>query len=346
MKFVPWVLPFLLTVSAVPASADTLTDLLPPDTKVVFGIRVHNLALSWLAQTFAAQAQAMASGWLKSLPLDGVDFLRDIDEVLVAMPGKGENPPAILVVTGRFQVPRLAEGAKLYRNVPVVAGKGAGDAAVALLDSATLLIGDPALVRAAIDQRGGGGNRIAAELNDRITSLRQRYDIWGLGEQPEGFTVPLPEIKVVESIDRFQFGMQLASGLELGAEIHARSPEDGEKLRTALGTVAAMIKGQTPASAAKFDVQADGNGLKLDVFIPDAELKKTIEAQTAVLSPVSIAAGAAPDPQESGPNAALDGLSAPVPGPPPPPTPTATAAGSKPTDAQRDTVVLTLPGKK
>jgi hypothetical protein len=368
MKFARYLFPVVLTLPAVPAVADNLTDLLPPDTKVAFGIRVHNLAISSTAQTFAAQAKAVAAVWLKAVPLDGIDFLRDIDEVLIATSGTGKTPPAIIVVTGRFDVPRLSGGAKrYYHGVPLLEGEAAGDAMVALLDSSTAILGEPNLVRAAIDRRGARSG-IDAELNDRITSLRQRYDIWGIGDRPEGFVSPVPEAKVLESVDRFQFGMQMASGLELSAEIHARSAEDAGKLRTAVGMIAAAVKGQTSASAAKFDLQADGGTLKLSVSIPDAELKKTIEAETAALSPVSVAAPVAgSDAEDSGPGAApeqaaLTSAAPPAPAatalasatPPAPPAaaPPATmpsapkAAAPKVVDQDQDTVVFKLPGKK
>jgi hypothetical protein len=356
MKFALYILPVLLTFSAIPAAADTLTDLLPPDTKVVLGIRVRNLAISSVAQTFAAQAQTAAGVWLKAVPLDGIDFLRDIDEVLIASPGKGPTPPAIVVVTGRFDVARLAAGAKRYRGVPLLTGEKETDSVVALLDDGMGLIGDPALVRAAIDQRGGKG-RIDSALNDRITSLRQRYDIWGLGELPAGFVPPMPEAKMLEStlesIDRFQFGMQLASGLELVAEIHPRSPADAEKLNAAFGVMAAMLKGQAPsATGAKFDVQVSGGTLKLAVSIPDRELKQAVAAETAGLSPVSTqtaaqaSAPATAEAPETGPAA--------VPEVPPATTPAtlvAPQAAPKPaapkaSDHETDTVILTLPGKK
>jgi hypothetical protein len=354
MKFARYLLPAVLTLPAVSA-ADTLTDLLPPETKVVFGIRVHNLAISSTAQTFAAQAQAAAAGWLKAVPLDGIDFLRDIDEVLIATSGKGKTPPAIIVVTGRFDVPRLAEGAKrYYRNVPLLEGEAAGDATVAVLDSSTAILGDANLVRAAIDRRGAQ-SRIDVALNDRITSLRQRYDIWGIGEQSEGFALPVPEAQVLESVDRFQFGIQMASGLELSAEIHARSAGDAGKLRTAVGTIAAIVKGQTSASTAKFDLQADAETLKLSVYIPDAELQKTIEAETSALSPVSVAAPmAGADAEGSGPNTAPEAAPLAAATPPARPAAAQTAAAQpapkpaapKVLDQDQDTVVFKLPGKK
>jgi hypothetical protein len=355
MKFARCLLPFLL-LRAVPAAADTLTDLFPPDTKVVFGIRVHNLALSSVAQSFAAQAKAAAASWLKAVPLDGIDLLRDIDEVLIASTGKGQNPPSIIVVTGRFDMARLTEGAKRYHGVPLLTGETETDSAVALLENGTAVLGDAALVRAAIDQRGK--IRIDPALNDRITSLRQRYDIWGLGERAEGLVAPVPEAKLLESIDRFQFGMQLASGLELGAEIHARSPQDAEKLNGALGMIAAMVQGQhTSETGAKFDMQVDGGNFRLAVFIPDEELKKTIEAETAILSPVpaqpsipTSATVASSDIADTGPSGASE-VPPVTPAPTTPTTAAPTQASSKPAkpktlDKEPDTVVFTLPGKK
>jgi len=320
MKLAPFVLPLLVSLRLVAADAGSLTDFFPPDTKVAFGIRVHNLAMSPAAASFTAQAQAAGSAWLKALPLKGFDLLRDIDEVLVASCGGGRNPPAILVVTGRFDVARLAQGARRYHDVPVLGGEKEPDSLVALLDGATALVGNPALVLAAIDQRDGAA-KIEPALADRVASLRQRYDIWGVGEQPEGFVAPTPEAQGLESIDRFQFGVQLARGLELGAEIHARTPQDAEKLRASLGMVAAMLKAQQPSgSATKFAFEVEDGNLKLTVSIPEEELKRTIQMQTAAAS------------QKGAPTAP----------PQAPPRPTS----SQVLDPEGNTVILKLPGKQ
>jgi hypothetical protein len=354
MKLARCLFAVFLALRAVPAAADTLTDLLPPDTKVVFGIRVHNLAISSVAQTFAVQAQAAAAGWLQAVPLHRIDFLRDIDEILIASTGKAPNPPSLAVVTGRFNVASLAEGARRYHDVPLLVGEKETDSVFALLDTGTALIGNPALVRAAIDQRGGE-NRIDPALNDRITSLRQRYDIWGLGERPQGFVAPIFEVEVVESIDRFQFGMQLASGLELSAEIHARTPQGAEKLNAAVRKMAALVKGpETSASAAKFETRSEGETLKLSVTIPDEELKRTIVAEMAALSPLSAEQPAsatigAPGGQETGPDGAPEAPALTQEAASAPPAP-AQASRKPPTtklpDQAVDTVILTLPGKK
>ena len=336
----------LLGMSALPAGADTLTDLLPPGTKVVFGIRVHNLALSSVAQEFAAQAQTAAAGWLKAVPLDGIDLLRDIDEVLIATSGKGPNPPSLIVVTGRFNIARLAEGAERYHGIAMLSGDAESGTAVALFENGTALIGDTPLVRSAIDHRGGKG-RIDPTLNDRITSLRQRYDIWGLGEPADGLTSPIPEAKMLESVDRFQFGMQLANGLELTAEIHARSAEDGEKLNTALGMLAALLQGHgQSANGSKFDLKSEGGTLKLLVSISDEDLKKALSVETATLSSVKMQSAtpvvSSNEPAETGPSVPAE-----TPAPAPVPAPVAPKPiAAKTPDTETDTVIFKLPGKK
>jgi hypothetical protein len=175
-----------------------------------------------------------------------------------------------------------------------------------------------------------------------------------LGEQAEGFSAPVPETKVLESIDRFQFGMQLASGLELGAEIHVRSAEDAEKLSEALDMMAALVKGQqTSSSATKFDLQANGRNLKLTVSIPEEELKMLTEAETVGFTQASAQsaaelstqppAPAVPEAAETGPNPAPE---APPTAAPPPPHAAPKPTTSEVFDKEGNTVVLTLPGKK
>ena len=357
MSFARILLPVLLILPAVPAPADVLTDLLPPDSKVVVGIRVRSLVLSSVAHTFASQAQAAAEGWLKTIPLDGIDLLRDIDEILIASTEKGPTPSPVVVVTGRFDLARLVEGATRYHGTPILAGETDTDNAVALLDNGIALIGNPGRVRAAIDQRGK--NRIDAALNDRITSLRQRYDVWGIGDGA-GFMPPFADLNVAESIDRFQFGMQMASGLELSAEIHARSLEDAKKLGSAFSMMSAILKGANASKgSSKFEVEMEGATLKLTASVPDEDLKKIIEAETAAMSPVSIAAPL-PETQENGPNSAPSDTPPAPPATPAPtktpavaqtkpacdPVPTTKPANSKTGDGASDTIILTLPGKK
>jgi hypothetical protein len=366
MKLAQCIPPLLLFARAILAAGPPLTDYFPPDTKVAFGVRVHNIVASSLARGFAAQAQAAGANWLKLVSQAGFDPLRDLDEVLIASSGEGPNPPAVIVLSGTFDVARLAEGAQRYHNVPLLgSGEGSGKdsgAVMALLDASTIVAGDAALVRAAIDRREGGPKMDVA-LAGRIAAARQHYDVWGLGEHPDGFVSPMPETKGLESIDRFQFGMLLSSGLELGAELHARSPQEAEKLNASLQLVAAMLKAQQPSeSAARFDIEAQEGTLKLTVTIPEEELKLAIEAESASLSqePASAHGAAAPAAALPPPAASLavpsvaptapptrPAMAARPPGPPlPSPKAAPRTIAPQVLDKDGNTVVFTLPGKK
>ena len=57
----------------------------------------------------------------------------------------------------------------------------------------------------------------------------------------EGFVAPTGKQQELDSIDRFEFGVRLNQGFEIGAELHSRSPKDAEKLAASLGSLKAML---------------------------------------------------------------------------------------------------------
>jgi hypothetical protein len=156
---------------------------------------------------------------------------------------------------------------------------------------------------------------------------RQRYDVWGVGESVGGFVSPAPGAKGLESIDRFQFGMVFGDGLEVGAEIHARSLADAEKLRATLEMISAMLKAQQPSgSAARFDLQGEEGTIKLTAAIPEEELKRVMEKSVAhAMARTAVAVNPAAAPMVA-------------------PTPEPTA--SQVLDKEGNTVILHLPGGK
>jgi hypothetical protein len=352
MKLAQPLLVLLLAVRAVPAADVALTDFFPAGTKVVLGINVRRVAKSPLAQAGLTQAksqmqsQAAAADWLKLASLAGFDPLRDIDEVLVATNGEGQNPPLLIVASGRFDVARLAEGAKRYHDVPVLGGDKPTDGVVALLNASTALAGDRPTVLATIDHLGNRA-QIDRALAERVAAARGRYDIWGLGDRPEGFVAPAPQASALESIDRFQFGVSVSHGLELGAEIHARSPKDAEQLSTTLGMLQAMIKAKQPTTgSAKFDMHAEDGTIKLSMMIPEAEVLKAIETQTAAATQAMAGKPA----MRTAPVISMAPVAITPAADPTPAVPAKEPAKAAPQtmvfDKDGNTVILTLPGGK
>jgi hypothetical protein len=261
------------------AAGDSALNFLPADTKVVIGIRVSAIRESALFKDAGTDAQKLGEDWMKLVAITGFDPLHDIDEILIFSAADNEKASALIAVRGRFNLERMGAGAKRYHGIAIL-GEGAGTGGtgvLALLDATTAIAGEATAVRAAIDRRGHGAP-LDAKLAERVQSLAGRFDIWGTGERPEGFVAPTGKREDLDSIDRFEFGIRISKGLEIGAEVHAKSSKDADKLAASLAMLQAMMIGREPA-APKFDVQVKEGTIKLSLAVSEDDLKKAIAAQ-------------------------------------------------------------------
>jgi hypothetical protein len=260
----------LLTALAVTAHA-ALPDFLPPDTKVVVSVNIHGLINSPMLKS-VGDARGVSSQYLNGMPLDGLDLAKDLDDLTIASTGDGEKAPALLVLRGRFPGGLVRPG--IQQPDPKQP-----NSAYALLDPNTLIGGDLALVRTAMN--GRMKSPLSPALAERIAALEGRYDLWAVGEVPKGIHTATTQSPEIEAIDRFEFGVSLRSGLDLAAQIHVRTAKDTEKLLQTMKLLEMMVAMQpkTGVSGTKFDLKSDTNTISLSLFIPEEDLKKAIEAQ-------------------------------------------------------------------
>ena len=270
------------------AAGDLSLNLLPPDTKVVFGVRVSAITGSVLFKDAGTEAKQLGDEWLKLVAITGFDPLHDIDELLIASAADNEKAAALVVLRGRFDLARMGAGATRYHGIAMVGGgKGGGNSVLALLDASTAVAGEIPAVRAAID-RQGGGTPLDGALTARVQALRERFDIWGAGERPEGFVAPTGKREELDSLDRFEFGVRISKGFQLDAELHARSPKDAEKLAASMQSLKAMMsmmKGREQA-VPNIDVQVRDGTIKISLAISEDDLKKAMAAQRAASAPI------------------------------------------------------------
>ena len=272
-----------LVAARLVAAGDSALNFLPADTKVVIGIRVSAIRESALFRDAGTDAQKLGEDWMKLVAITGFDPIHDIDEILIFSSADNEKAAAVMAVRGRFNLERLGAGAKRYHGVAMV-GEGAGGTSVlALLDATTAVAGEAPAVRAAIDRRGHGAP-LDPQLAARVQSLAGRFDIWGAGERPEGFVAPTGKREDLDSINRFEFGIRISKGLEIGAEVHAKSSKDAEKLAESVAMLQAMMIGREPA-APKFDLQVKDGTIKLSLAISEDELKKAVAEQRGARAP-------------------------------------------------------------
>src|SRR5205823_6465349 len=153
----------------------------PPDTKVVIGVNVRGLIDNPIFGDAVAEIRAKSAGLLAQTPLAGFDPLKDLDEILFATNGKGDKPPAVAVLRGRFQVEQLGKGMARYHEVPILQSTQQPEGILALIDSSTAIAGTATEVRAAIDRRGQASSNTTA-LISRVDALRGHNGIWGFGD--------------------------------------------------------------------------------------------------------------------------------------------------------------------
>ena len=307
---------FLLVAAVARCQAAPALDvLLPPGSTIVFGLRTANLLNLLAQQDGAKDIRQQASMLLATSPFSGFDPFKDIDEVVLATTGTGQNPPALIIITGRFDPAKMAQGARAYHNVPLIQNAKSKQV-MAVLDASTLLAGDPPLVKAAIDR--ASSNVAAGPLAARIEDLRGRYDLWAFADHLDAAAaVPAgslpPSAEALRSLDRFWFGAAFTRTFELAGELHLRTAKDASHIAAILRDFEKQAKAKMDASSpARIEITTAENSVALAVSIPEEEWKKALQSQAR--------AQVQPQPK-------------PVP-------------QSITTDPTGNTVTLTLPGKK
>jgi hypothetical protein len=268
----------------------SLPDCIPPDSNVIFGMSLRSLLDSSVLKSFQSDMQKMSADLLKggpfpgleiakSGPFQGFDPLKDVDDVLFASTAAKDKSTALIILHGRFDPAHLHGSWTSYNGVPIFGDAGQGAGAVAVLDESTAILGDLAEVQAAIRRRGAP-SQMKPALTEQIREMAGRYDFWGVGDLPEGYQPSKGQADDLNSVDHFQFGASMRSGLEITGEIHARTPKDAAKMAESMKMVEAMLKSQpSSGNGTKVDLQSANGTIKLSVVISEEELKKGIETQ-------------------------------------------------------------------
>ncbi|MDR3699123.1 MAG: hypothetical protein P4L56_05775 [Candidatus Sulfopaludibacter sp.] len=259
--------------SALTVAQPALTDFIPPQSKVVIGINVRHMIDSAQLPDLETGSQSLSMLMLAQNGLSGLNPLKDVDSVLIASTGEGEQPPTVAILWGRFS------------NVQLVDKKNPKGIVRRIGDS-MLAAGDPGIVNAIAEQRPGA-MKITQALAERIATLADKYDVWGTGDNPQGFAAAKGQTGGLnaDAVDHFEFGASFQKGLTAEAAFHLKSPQEAEKMTQSLQFFEAMLSAQkTPTNGTKFNLSTKDGTVKLALFIPEEELKKAMAAQKASLS--------------------------------------------------------------
>ena len=275
---------FLLASRALLAADPPLPDYVPPGTRILIGVEVRSILDSDLGKSVIEQVKT-ASGdqWMKEMPLKGFDPLKDLDEVWIASTSTDRNAPSLAILRGRFNSSRLPNAIGSYHQVPLVPMDAKREQLLAILDSATLLVGDRITVERAIDRRA---SRIPADtsLAAAATAMRERYWIWGVANHLDGLFALKATAQGTQGVDSFEFGLSLNRDLEIVAQLHMRTADDAQKLLATLTMLQMMAQNQKQGNQVSIESHATGKTIDISVRVPEDELKKAWAQQRATIA--------------------------------------------------------------
>lgn len=280
-------------LSGVVYAADpVLVNLVMPDAKVIAGVNVEQAKGTLFGQYLLMQIQTNDAEMQKLVALTGFDPRRDVREVLVASNGAGHEQSGLALARGNFDVAKITAAATLsdkgvatesYAGVTILEEPN-GKNGIAFLDSTTVVAGDIANVKAAIDRRSNL-QPLPAALMVKINQWSTSQDAWGISavpptslapamKNPTG-TSPNPMLTSAQSVQQAFGGVKFGTNVVFSSEAVCDTAQNA----TALGdlvkfavNLAQMQASQNAAAAALVNsvtVTPNGTSLKVSASLPE-----------------------------------------------------------------------------
>jgi hypothetical protein len=288
-----------LSVPMLAAGIDpALLALAAPDARMLAGIQVSQAQATALGQALMAQIQLDPST-NKAMAAAGFDPRRDLREILVTIGAEGSGN-VMLLGRGSFHPDKIAAAgasagatSSTYRGVPLLEAKTEAKrgGSIAFLDASTMLAGDTASLKTAIDRHAAGAP-FSGPLADRARQIAAANDVWMV-------TLPPPPGSPPAAALGTQFGplgnvlqaaLQLSAGLKftatdvtLSADVLTRSPQDAQSMVDVLKFAVQMMQsnrppgGDAPAGPSLADaarISTAGSTMHLVVSVPQQQLQQ------------------------------------------------------------------------
>lgn len=311
MRQTAFLLSVLLCAShLLPAADAQLLNMVPPEAKVLAGVNVDQARSSPLGQ-FVLNMIPPDPAFEQFVSTSGFDPRRDLREILVAAVGPGKNAAHLFLARGTFSVERLLglapktlkeqnyNGTRVFS--PGHEGPGNGGMVFAFPDGNTVVAGDLASVKAALDRRGQA-KTIDAGMATRVSALSSTLDVWALSTLP--FTgmpaMPAgPNSKSLVSSELLSKIQQTSGGIKFGDQVHligeatTGDPKDASALGDVIRFLVMMVQSQAPPEAAaavalvkNLQVVADGTTVRMDLAIGESQIEALLEAGKQRVKPV------------------------------------------------------------
>src|SRR5713101_180166 len=281
---------FLTGAISLSAPAQSSLGLIQPDAGLVFGIEWRKIVDSSIGGLLTDQLKSNLP------PVPGLDsvkntLLNDVDSVLIssstsALSKNASTPPFLVVVKGRFNpdqlrtlIPAKSLSSEKYRGVELLAPSdkaGADPNRLAFFDANTILAGDRAELRAAIDRiKTGHLTALKGGILSGIGELVASNDLWMVVEIPPSALKDAPPAaaQMFAEVKSTELGMSFGQGFGMQVNIRAKDGAAAQNIQQALQgliAMAGMSQSQTPQAAEmlkKIRITAENSQVKLAIAL-------------------------------------------------------------------------------
>jgi len=280
-----------VAIFAAPASVSTpaVWRYAHPEAKALVGIEWSRMVNSPIGQQVRAK---FAESEIPAVP--GMELLDAIQSVFISSPGNPagstqEQPPAVIAVQGQFDLDQIRALAAertakegVYRSIPLLEDLDAEnrEMALALVSPQTLLLGDLASVKAAIDSHEAADPAATeSPLFTRAMALAADNDLWLVSEiSPTDFAQSGGDsAQFLNDVESVEIGLSLRDGLGAELSLGTASPESAQSLAGGLQFMLAMILSSQQNSEAgariseKLQVSTDDTRVRLALELDQTE---------------------------------------------------------------------------
>jgi len=273
---------------ALSAADPQLMNLVMPDAKVLAGVNVQQAKGTQFGQYLLNQVQTQDTEMQKLVTLTGFDPRRDVSEVLVASNGAAQSKTGLALAKGTFDVARITAAATLagvatevYGGYTILEEPKTKEAGMVFLDGTTVVAGDIANVKGAID-RQKTPQPLPAAVIVKVNQWSNSEDAWGVTTVPPASLAPAPPAGAANN-PMANVGLNVqsaAGGVKFGALVVFTAEAQCDTAQNCT-TLADMIKllinmaqmqaGQDPTAATlikSVTVTASGNMVNISASLP------------------------------------------------------------------------------
>ena len=298
----------LFTASARATDATLLT-LIPPDAKVVAGVRAAQAVSSPFGQFVLSHLGPGAQGLQSLIKASGFDPTHDVSELLLATATPGTRGQGIISARGVFDPAKIdslakAHGCTSSSVMGVTTYKGCGGAnngALALPDVTTAILGDTDSVNAAISRyrsKSAPGDALQKQIQAAsVDASGAPNDLWFLSLVPLSDLTPAPPADGAgstthQNLNAFQKVQQASGGVRFTAEsvsvagqLVMDSDKDAQAMADILRFLASMVqsnsqKNPTVGALASvlnaLNLTTNANVTQVALTVPEAQVEQLL----------------------------------------------------------------------